>query len=170
MNEEKFRCHPSIILEKIGGVIAALLFILIGNLDDAADIISEGTSFEYLLVTIGVTVILIIILVYNIMVWSKTFISIEENTIVIQKNTINAKVNTFGIKNIANVNLEQNIFERIIGTYKIKIDTDSLSTADKTDIEIVLSKAKAYEFKNKIISLMNDEKEKNSEKDENSRL
>ena len=170
MNEEKFRCHPSIILEKIGGVIAALLFILIGNLDDAADIISEGTSFEYLLVTIGIIVILIIILVYNIMVWSKTFISIEENTIVIQKNTINAKVNTFGIKNIANVNLEQNIFERIIGTYKIKIDTDSLSTADKTDIEIVLSKAKAYEFKNKIISLMNDEKEKNSEKDENSRL
>ena len=100
----------------------------------------RGLSSENLLITGGVFVVLILILIYNIIVWAKTFITIEENTIVIQRNTINSKVNTFGIKNISNVNLEQNIFERIIGTYKkIKIDTDSLSTANSTDIEIVLS-------------------------------
>ena len=48
---------------------------------------------------------------------------------------------------IANINIEQNIFERIISTCKVKIDTDSRSTADETDIEIVLKKDIANEMK-----------------------
>ena len=165
MNEEKFRCHPSIIAEKIWGVITALFFIFITVLDDVEEIVRRGLSSENLLIAGGVFVVLTLILIYNIIVWAKTFITIEGNTIVIQRNTINSKVNTFGIKNISNVNLEQNIFERIIGTYKIKIDTDSLSTANSTDIEIVLSKKNAYDFKNKVISLMNSEKLKNIQVD-----
>lgn len=167
MNEEKFRCHPSIIVEKTCGVITALFFIFITSLDDVKEIVKEGFSSENLLIAGGVFAVLTLILIYNIIVWAKTFITIEENTIVIQRNTINSKVNTFGIKNISNVNLEQNIFERIIGTYKIKIDTDSLSTANSTDIEIILSKKNAYDFKNKVISLMNSEKLKNIQDDEN---
>lgn len=166
MNEEKFRCHPSIIAEKIWGVITALFFIFITVLDDVEEIVRRGLSSENLLIAGGVFVVLTLILIYNIIVWTKTFITIEGNTIVIQRNTINSKVNTFGIKNISNVNLEQNIFERIIGTYKIKIDTDSLSTANSTDIEIVLSKKNAYDFKNKVIYLMNSEKLKATQVDE----
>ena len=139
----------------------------ITSLDDVKEIVKEGFSSENLLIAGGVFAVLTLILIYNIIVWAKTFITIEENTIVIQRNTINSKVNTFGIKNISNVNLEQNIFERIIGTYKIKIDTDSLSTANSTDIEIILSKKNAYDFKNKVISLMNSEKLKNIQDDEN---
>lgn len=166
MNEEKFRCHPSIIVEKTCGVITALFFIFITSLDDVKEIVRRGLSSENLLIAGGVFAVLTLILIYNIIVWAKTFITIEGNTIVIQRNTINSKVNTFGIKNISNVNLEQNIFERIIGTYKIKIDTDSLSTANSTDIEIVLSKKNAYDFKNKVISLMNSEKLKATQVDE----
>lgn len=158
MKEEKFRCHPSIIVEKSGGVFIALFFMAIPSLNELKEIITEGVTTDTLLILGIALLVLVIVLIYNILVWSKTFINIEENTIVIQRNTINTKVNTFGIKNISNINLEQNIFEKIIGTYKIKIDTDSLSTADKTDIEILLSKKEAYEFKNKIISLMKDEK------------
>lgn len=167
MNEEKFRCHPSIIAEKTWGVITALFFIFITVLDDVEEIVRRGLSSENLLIAGGVFAVLTLILIYNIIVWAKTFITIEGNTIVIQRNTINSKVNTFGIKNISNVNLEQNIFERIIGTYKIKIDTDSLSTANSTDIEVILSKKNAYDFKNKVISLMNSEKLKDTQVDEN---
>ncbi|MCC3863558.1 PH domain-containing protein [Terrisporobacter petrolearius] len=161
MSKEKFRCHPSIVLEKTCGVIIALFFIFFRNLDDLEEMVKEGFSGENLLILGVIMGVLILILIYNIMVWAKTFIAIEENTIVIQRNTINSKENTFGIRNISNVNLEQNIFERIIGTYKIKIDTDSLSTANSTDIEIVLSKKHAYDFKNKVLSLMNNENLKN---------
>ena len=168
MNKEQFRCHPSIIAEKTSGVITALFFIFITSLDDIKAIINEGFKGENLLIVGLIIGVLIFVLIYNIIVWSKTFITIEENTIVIQRNTINSKVNTFGIKNISNVNLEQNIFERIINTYKIKIDTDSLSTANSTDIEIVLSKEQAYDFKNKVISLMNNENLDSEQINENS--
>ena len=167
MEEEKFRCHPSIVVEKTGGVITVLFLIFIRGLDDMIYMVREGFSSKNLLIGGIVVGVLILILIYKIIVWSKTLISIEGNTIVIQKNTINSKVNTFGIKNISNINLEQNIFERIIGTYKIKIDTDSLSTANSTDIEIVLSKNDAYDFKNKVIDIMNSEKLKNVQTDEN---
>ena len=50
-------------------------------------------------------------------------------------------------KNISNINTEQNLFEMIMGTCKIKIDTSSLSTADQTDVKIVLKKADAEAFR-----------------------
>ena len=75
-------------------------------------------------------------------------------SIVIEQNTLNRKKNTIGIKNISNVNTEQNLFEMLLGTYKVKLDTNSLSTADKTDVKIVLKKAQAEWFKNAVMSLM----------------
>ncbi|MEG2195771.1 MAG: PH domain-containing protein [Terrisporobacter sp.] len=165
MLEEKFRCHPSIIVEKLGGIITAIFFIVIASIDDIKDMILEDIVSYYYLIILGVIGLLTIILIYNIVVWSKTFISIEGNTIIVQRNTISSKVKTYGIQNISNVNLEQNIFEQIVGTFKIKIDTDSLSTADNTDIEIILSKKDAYEFKNKVIQLMNNEKLKHVDED-----
>lgn len=154
MKEDKFRCHPSIIVEKTWWIISFLFFIMITDIDNVKDMVLHNDFISITLIFLGVVVFLLFILIYNTFIWSKTFISIEKNTIIVQRNTINSKINTYGIKNIANINLEQNIFERIIGTYKIKIDTDSLSTADTTDIEIVLSRKDAYEFKYNIEKLM----------------
>ena len=154
MKEDRFRCHPSIIVEKTWWIISFSFFIMITDIDNVKDMVLHNDFISIILIFFGVVVFLLFILIYNTFIWSKTFINIEENTIIVQRNTINSKINTYGIKNIANINLEQNIFERIIGTYKIKIDTDSLSTADTTDIEIVLSRKDAYEFKYNIEKLM----------------
>ncbi len=79
MNEEKFRCHPSIIAEKTWGVITALFFIFITGLDDVEEIVRRGLSSENLLIAGGVFAVLTLILIYNIIVWAKTFITIEGN-------------------------------------------------------------------------------------------
>ncbi|MGL5695208.1 MAG: PH domain-containing protein, partial [Peptostreptococcaceae bacterium] len=126
MENEKIRCHPSIILEKFSGIITVLFFIAVTvSGDDISIILEEGDIVSITWIILGAICVLSIILIYNIMIWSKTYIYFEENTIIIQRNTIKLKMNTYGIQNISNVNLEQNIFERIIGTYKVKIDTDS---------------------------------------------
>ena len=155
--KEKFRCHPSIILENLSGIITFFIILILPNLDDVTEILTKGGHIQNELITIGILGLLSFIIIYNILIWSKTSISIEENTIIIKRNTIISKENTYGIKNISNINLEQNIFERIIGTYKVKIDTDSLSIANDTDIEIVLSKEKAHEFKRNIMAIMDKE-------------
>ncbi len=154
MKKEKFRCHPSIILEKTFVFVLLLIFIIIYNFDDVKKLIESGMTLEKIVINITIITIFIFVLIYNIVIWKTTFISIENDTIVVKKNAIFYRKNTYGIKNISNINLEQNMLERMIGTYKIKIDTDSLSTANETDIEIILSKKKAQQFKNRVLQLM----------------
>ncbi len=111
-------------------------------------------SGEVLLAAGGILIVLILLIAWQMVVWSKTYISIQGNTIVIEKNTINQKKNIIGIKNISNINTEQNLFERLIGTCKVKLDTNSLSTADKTDVKIVLKKADAEHFRQEVLNLL----------------
>ena len=58
----------------------------------------------------------------------------------IERNTWNKKKNTIGLKNISNVNTEQNLLEMLLGTCKVKLDTNSMSTSDKTDVKIIFEK------------------------------
>ena len=153
MKKEKFRCHPSIILEKTFVFVLLLIFIIIYNFDDVKKLIESGMT-KKIVINITIITIFIFVLIYNIVIWKTTFISIENDTIVVKKNAIFYRKNTYGIKNISNINLEQNMLERMIGTYKIKIDTDSLSTANETDMKIILSKKKAQQFKNRVLQLM----------------
>ena len=150
-NNIRFRNHSSIILEKslktIGTVIAIFLFNFISDAGET------GISSEDILWLVGgIAVILGVVLGYQTLLWAKTYISVEENTLVIERNTINAKRNTIGLKNVSNVNLEQNLLEMILGTCKVKLDTNSLSTADQTDVNIVLKKAEAEEFRRFVLA------------------
>ncbi|MCB5670486.1 PH domain-containing protein, partial [Erysipelatoclostridium ramosum] len=62
--------------------------------------------------------------------------------------------NTIGLKNISNVNTEQNLLEMLLGTCKVKLDTNSMSTSDKTDVKIILKKAEAEQFRLYVMKLM----------------
>ena len=66
----------------------------------------------------------------------------------------NKKKNTIGLKNISNVNTEQNLLEMLLGTCKVKLDTNSMSTSDKTDVKIILKKAEAEQFRLYVMKLM----------------
>lgn len=160
MENNKIRCHFSIIFEKAGSFLV-FWFILAWNwMDDIIKLFTSPTfnqkAFQHLLpICIGLTLLLVLILGYQFLVWRKTFIYLEGETFVVERNTLNRKKNTFSIASIANINLEQNLFERLIGTSRLKLDTDSFSTADSTDVSIVLSTPKATALKESLLSLMN---------------
>ena len=133
--------------------------------------LGDGTSEEVnMTALIGGGIIfgiLVLTCIYQLMIWAKTYISICDNSIVIERNTINKKKNTIGIKNISNVNTEQNLFELLMGTCKIKLDTNSLSTAEQTDVKIVLKKADAEQFRSYLMKLMQESRgEKITEEEE----
>lgn len=150
-NNRRFRNHASIILEKsmktIGTIAAVFLLNIVSDVEEAGI-----TSSDMIFLVVVVAVILGVVLGYQTLLWAKTYISIEENTLVIERNTINAKRNTIGLKNVSNVNLEQNLLEMILGTCKVKLDTNSLSTADETDVNIVLKKADAEAFRKFVLA------------------
>ena len=145
-NNIRFRNHVSVILENslktLGTLIAIFLFNIISDLGGEAFLFQD--FLWVLLIFVGITAIAIGI---QTLLWAKTYITIEENKLVIERNTIQKKQNTIGLKNVSNVNLEQNLFEMLLGTCKVKLDTNSLSTADRTDVNIVLKKADAERFR-----------------------
>lgn len=85
---------------------------------------------------------------------------------VIEKKTLNQKKNSIHIGNISNVNMEQNLFERLIGTSKLKIDTNTFSTANSTDVKIILRTPQAQEFEQYLMKLMKDIKGEEVQKEE----
>lgn len=164
MEQNKFRCHFSIILENLGSGFWILCCILISSVDNFSEIIillqsGKANALEILGGLGIVLAVFCLILIYNWVVWAKTWISIDKDAIVIERNLLNRKVNTIGMKNISNINIEQNLFERIIGTCKIKLDTNSATTANTTDVKIVLSKSKAEYFKQQVMLCMDEEQE-----------
>lgn len=164
----RFRNHISIVIEQIGGFLLAALVTffstVVGEFEDFSNFSAASKDLRvYLLISLGIFLILLIVIFLDLRRWYKTYISIQGNTIVIEKETLNHKKNTIGIQNISNVNMERNLFERLIGTSKIKIDTNTLSTADQTDLKIVLKKDDAVRFQKHILMLMKDAKDQESE-------
>lgn len=159
-NKVKFRNHISIVAEKMGRTAGFLFVFALGILiQDMKEIVNyaEGNTVplkEIFMGGGGVIILILLIGVYQVLVWSKTFISIDENSIVIERNTVNVKKNTIGIKNISNVNTEQTMFEMLLGTCKLKLDTNSLSTADETDVKILLKKTDAEKLQKYILDLL----------------
>ena len=162
MEQNKFRCHFSIVIENLGSTFWVIVLFCVSQIDDFIEIAKEmekdgATAPDALLVSGVLLLILLIVFLFNCIHWAKTWISIEEDAIVIEKRTLHRKVNTIGMKNISNINMEQNLFERIFGTCKVKLDTNSKTTADETDVKIILKKEKAEEFKNLVMLKMNEE-------------
>lgn len=160
MKNSRFRCHPSVIIENLGALMIGIILIFIYNIGDAIDMLREASEvanlFEALIGFAIVSLILLLYIGYQVIIYLKTWISVYEETILVERLTLRTVRKSFNIKNISNINLEQNLFERIIGTCKIKIDTNSQSTANETDIKIVLKFTDAKAFRNHILSQLND--------------
>ena len=159
-NNIRFRNHISIVAERLGRVLLLVFVAAISGLAQNVKALANSSGMDakdakVILLACGAVLLLLAIgAAWQLIVWSKTYISIYDNTIVIERNTLNRKKDTIGIKNISNVNMERNLFEMLAGTSKIKLDTNSMSTANKTDVTIVLKKKDAQSLRQYLMDLM----------------
>ncbi len=150
-NNIRFRNHISVIFEKVVKTAGAAILIFAANfITDMEDMPGIG---DILLLLAVILACILLAFAFHYIIWSKTYISIRDNALVIEKNTLNRKMNTIGISNISNINLEQNLFEMALGTCKLKLDTNTLTTADQTDVNIVLKKHEAEKFRAYLLGL-----------------
>ena len=156
-NNIRFRNHISVIFEKVVKTAGAAILIFVANFVTE---IEEAPGIGDILLLIGALLVCVLLaFAWHYIIWSKTYISIQDNALVLEKNTLNRKKNTIGISNISNINLEQNLFEMMLGTCKLKLDTNSMTTADETDVNIVLKKKDAEKFRLYLLGLQEDEQE-----------
>lgn len=153
----KLRNHFTYIFEQMWKLLFLIVCILFSSEESISlgiELIKEGNIMQGLIAMGGMLVILLIMLLWQINRWYRTTLTIQDGTITSARATLNRRVNTIAIANISNINLEQNLFERIVGTYRMKLDTNSLSTADTTDLELVLKKKDAEEVKHLILMML----------------
>ena len=172
-NEVRFRNHISIIIEELGATFWFIFILIFSNLINNLENIKENmndmmsVSKKYELAIPVILIILCIIIIWRVNRWRKTYIYVDDGVLVVERNTLYAKKDTIAIKNISNVNTEQNLFEVLMRTCKVKLDTNTLSTANSTDVKIVLKANKAEEFKENLLKIINNSTEINEKANEN---
>ena len=153
MFDKPFRLHFSSIFEDFIKGFWVILVILITNLAQSINQLKiDEISMIEIFISVGVLLAVIVLVLFILYLrWRKTYITLTNETLVIEKLLINKKITTIGLKNISNVDFEQNILEKILGTAKLKIDTNSLSTANQNDVKIILKLDKIKELKRNIL-------------------
>lgn len=153
------RCHFSIIFESLWQFWAVILLMLFNEIDTLIEVVRElGRGGLRELAASGgiwgllaVLILTLSVLLIQFLRWRKTWITLDGHLIILERNTLRKVRNTIALENISSVNEERNLFERVAGTARIKLDTGSLTTAAKTDISIVLKKEKADAFRSEVL-------------------
>lgn len=158
----RLRNHISYIFEQAWHWIVLFACVLFSSEDSlklGMELIQKGNIIQGLLAMGGALFVMLLVCAWYLNRWYRTTITIQDGTITSAKVTLNTRINTMSISNISNINLEQNIFEMLVGTYKLKIDTNSLSTADTTDLEILLKKKEAEEVKQLLLAMLKEQED-----------
>ncbi|MCD7826483.1 MAG: PH domain-containing protein [Clostridiaceae bacterium] len=153
----KMRNHITYVIEQIWGILFILLALIFTNADVVQlreELIQNGDILEGLLAAGGTFVILMLVCLWYINRWYRTTLTVQDGTIRYERKTWMRHVNNLSVIQISNINLEQNLFERVVGTCKVKLDTNSLSTANSTDIQIVLKKRDAENLKQLLVQMI----------------
>lgn len=160
MFDKPVRNHISIVFERLGVMFVIVAAVGFANFREGlAEIFSRdfwrelsvtATGIEQKYYVIGAAVFLAVILLVflvTLLVWQRTMFFIDGDSLVYKRNTIFKKESRLPVGMIATVNIERNVFERIVGTAKIKIDINSSRTANSTDFAFVLRQEEAAAFK-----------------------
>ncbi len=141
-NNQRFRNHFSVVITNtLPTVLGIWLFLNLDLLGESEDVggVAESVGLTSLIVA-GIAVVYVI---FSLITWAKTYFTVTDDMLIVERNTLMKRKNTIALKNISNVNLEQGLLSMIFGTCKVKLDTNTLSTANETDVTIVLKRRDA---------------------------
>ncbi len=168
MFDKPTRNHFSIIFERLGAVFIIILIYGWNALEDniqavfkkefwqsLPELIADAESRIILIAAAVFVLVSIFVLTFSVLMWRKTFFYIEGDNLIYEKRTLFRRSSKLPIKNIATINLERNIFERIVGTAKVKVDLNSAATADKTDFVFILREPLARQFQDLLTARRN---------------
>ena len=97
-SNKRFRNHISIVVEKLGVLGGIVVAYLIANVNTLSDLVAMGMPSENLvsvfLAGVAILMVLLFVVGYNVAVWLRTWISLVDGSIVIERNTLQKKKNT----------------------------------------------------------------------------
>lgn len=152
---DKIHNHFSSVIFKNTGALVLFFYIMVSFVLEHIGIGEPVESkVDIKISLLVITIYLIVKFALDINAWRKTYIYFDDNSVVMEKNTINSKKVTISLNNIANINIDRTILSAIIGVRKVKIDTNASGTAAAPEMEVYLKREKAVQFQNAITMAM----------------
>lgn len=158
---EKIRCNKrSIWINTIKGFSAWVLFFAVlfvnlifddENIDDLIEVFAGRILLSIVVALVATVVLLGVLYLFNYIHWKKTWIWIEDGTLVEERNLILRKKKSVKLSAVSTVNLQQNLIERILKLYHLKLDFQSSATADSTDFDLIFDESMAKKWKAMIL-------------------
>ncbi|MEG2847529.1 MAG: PH domain-containing protein [Bacilli bacterium] len=155
----KQRLHFSTIFENILSIIVFIFIILFSTLDNiVVNIMKDIDLTKYhninmlgfcLALLVIIIAFLIVFIIYYIK-WLNTYVYFDKDTFVIEKGKLFKKTTTIKLKDISNINMKKNIFQKTIGTCQLKLDLNNMENNITT--KLVFKESTAIAIKNNIVN------------------
>ena len=168
---EKRRCHFTHIFELFARYIYVIVVTVITVCLNLADDILRDEEFvsrvkrflggelsaEDVMILAAVGILLAVsalMLLYCAFRWRYTFVSAEENTLIYETGKFLKKRVAIPFEKINTIDMGRNLFERLVGTCRLKIDTGAYSTSqekNRSEMNLVFTLAEADEIRGYIL-------------------
>ena len=169
---EKRRCHFTHIFELFARYIYAIIVItasiafnmagsiasdkeIVEDVKEASGFVMSADALAVLAVVGVLLLVSLIMLLYCAFKWRYTFVSAEENTLIYESGKFIKKRVAIPFEKINTIDMGRNIFERIVGTCRLKIDTGAYSNRQEknnAEMNLVFSLKEADEIRSFILS------------------
>jgi|GEM_PF-3752127 len=159
---ERRRCHPLYIVEQlaryVGLIVIYIFYLLMQIFDDGG--IANLAEFGYgILSVVGYVILsalglLALITFFVWLGWRNKWISAEDNTLIYESGVLVKKRVTIPFSKINTIDMGRNLFQRIVGTCRLKVDTGAIESGAeaKAEMNIVFSLKDAEEFRSYILN------------------
>lgn len=163
---EKRRCHYTYIFELLAKHIAAIVAMVIsfvlsvaGDLVTEQDLVGEMSGLpmgKILLIALAAMVVFSgIMLLYCTFKWRHTYVSVQEDALNYESGKFIKKRVTIPFEQINTIDMGRNMFEKLVGTCRLKIDTGAYSNAqdkNQPEMNLVFHLSEAYNIRRYIMS------------------
>ncbi len=154
MENKTFRLHFSSIIYRILSGVWIIFIAIITTLEPFLLSDTSGVKIEIIQILLSLLFVLSVIVIFFLVLyygWRKTTVTLTNEMLIYNRDTLLKKKISVSLKNISSVDLEENILDRIF------------TTANKNDLLIILKKDKALKFKEDILSLIKNKDYKKEE-------
>lgn len=160
---EKKRCHYTYIFElffkRMSVTVAAVIVFCISVAGDMAmekDLRNELPLGKIILFVLAAMFVFgSIVLLYCTFKWRHTYISIRENALDYGSGKFIKKRVTIPFDKINTIDMRRNVFEKLVGTCRLKIDTGAYSNTqekNQPEMDLVFNLSEAYNIRRYILS------------------
>ena len=148
------RCHYATFiintLKTIWAVLALLIAIVLQN-SGSAEMLSEISGYRLWLL-IALAAFIIIALAWHFIRWRRTFVSLDGESLIINRRTLNSSHIVVKLATVASVNISQGVWEKLFGVYRLQLDINSSATADKRGFDLLFERDAAWELRALILA------------------